>query len=122
MIELPNDHVEFECEGRTRTLRFIDYIELDDGTAPSHQGRVYLTLDGLQVIASNDETQHGLLLHVSATCAERYPTWEELVAVRGAFFGDGVDAMMMMPRQVDYVNLHPNCFHIWETPTEWGVR
>lgn len=86
-------------------------------------GRRWATVDGLSVIASIDDTpRFGPLLHVSLAWPDRNPTWGEITAVRGAFFPRDVDAMMVMPRAEDYVNVHAYCFHLWQTPTEWGMR
>lgn len=61
------------------------------------------------------------LKHVSISCRDRLPTWEEVLACKEHFFGD-IDAMMVMPKKKDYVNIWPFCFHIWQTPQEWGIR
>lgn len=78
--------------------------------------------DGLRVIASSDETpNHGTLLHVSVSYAHKDPSWEDIKQVRNAFFGEDIDCMMVLPKAADYVNLHPHAFHIWQTPTQWGL-
>jgi hypothetical protein len=84
---------------------------------PMHR---WLGLDDLSVIGSKDPTRHGELLHVSIARQDRYPSWDEILAVKEAFFGD-VDAMMVLPKKSDYVNIHNHCFHLWQTPAEWGV-
>ena len=81
----------------------------------------YVSDSGLQVIASYDRTQHGELLHVSISRRDRYPTWGEIKAVREAFFEADEDVMMLLPKRAHYVNVHPNCFHLWQTPTAWNV-
>ena len=83
-------------------------------------GHLYLSDDGLKVIQSVDKTTHGELQHVSVSRNDRYPSWDEIVAVKDQFFGDDKDAVMHLPRKSQYVNLHPNCFHIWELPEKWG--
>jgi len=30
--------------------------------------------------------------------------------------------MMMLPREADYVNLHPHTFHLVQTPERWGLQ
>lgn len=75
----------------------------------------------MAVIASYDATPHGRLLHVSISRQDRYPTWGEIKAVREAFFEADEDVMMLLPKRAHYVNVHPNCFHLWQTPTAWNV-
>jgi len=76
----------------------------------------------LRVIATLDDTPHGQLLHVSLSLRGRNPDWETIRAVRDAFYPDTIDVMMVLPRAEDYVNLHAHTFHLWQTPTTWGLR
>ena len=83
--------------------------------------RTFVTDHQLGIILSTDDTpKWGPLKHASVSHQDRYPTWDELIEVKEYFFGD-VDCMMIMPKKKDYVNLNPNCFHIWQTPQEWGI-
>lgn len=77
--------------------------------------------EGLRVLVSDDPTQHGTLRHVSISYPHKNPLWSEIRAIRDAFFPEEVDAAMMLPRRTDYVNFHEHTFHLWQTPTEWGV-
>lgn len=73
------------------------------------------------VLATMDQTPHGDLLHVSLIYPNRLPSWEDLRQVKDAFFGDDLDAMMVIPKAEDYINVHQYCFHIWQTPRTWGL-
>lgn len=84
--------------------------------------KLFHTLDGLAVLVSIDRTPHGDLMHVSVSRPDRYPAWDEILAVRYELFPRNKDVMMVMPRDGDYVKLHPNCFHMWETPEKWGIQ
>ena len=76
----------------------------------------------LQVLVSEDNTpKWGWLKHVSISRPTRYPDWDEILEVKEQLFGD-VDVMMVMPKKEDYVNVHPYCFHLWQTPEEWAMR
>jgi hypothetical protein len=77
---------------------------------------------GMLVLATIDNTHHGRLLHCSLSYDHRDPTWEEIKAVRAAFLPAGVDAGMLLPREADYVDVHPFCYHVWQLPVEWGLR
>lgn len=77
--------------------------------------------DGMTVVASMDNTQHGRLLHVALSYPDHYPTWEDIKAVRYAFYPRDVDVAMMLPQDGDYINIHEFCMQMWQTPVEWGL-
>lgn len=78
---------------------------------------------GLGIIATIDVTDHwGPLLHVSMSYDDHDPPWVEIRAIKDYFYGDQRDAMMVLPKKRDYVNLHPHAFHLWETPEPWDIQ
>ncbi len=92
------------------------------GRVAPQAGAAWRSPDGLLVLASLDDTPHGLLLHVSLSYKSRDPSWADIRAVREAFYPATVDVMMVLPQAQDYINVHPHCFHLWETPTVWGLQ
>ena len=54
------------------------------------------------------------LWHMSIAHPNRYPTWDEIKDARYEFLPDNINAAMLFPPKKEYVNLHPNCFHLWE--------
>ena len=79
--------------------------------------------NGIQVIESTDNTpKWGPLKHVSISRPDCYPTWDEIVAVKLELFGDRKDAIMVIPKRENYVNIHENCFHLWESPESWDLQ
>lgn len=62
-------------------------------------------------------TREGGEWHLSISHPRRYPTWTE---IRQAWYdlvpGAGVDfeGAIILPRNCEYVNLHPNCFHVYQ--------
>jgi len=88
---------------------------------PSECLGMWKAQNGLKVMLSLDYTHHGALLHASISKPTVYPTWDEITVIKDLFFGDGMDAMMVMPKREDYVNVHKNCFQIWQTPIGWDV-
>jgi hypothetical protein len=83
---------------------------------------VYESKDGLHIISSLDNIpKWGWLKHLSISRVDRYPSWDEMLLIKEKLFGD-IDAMMVMPQAKDYVNLHPNTFHIWQTPERWNIH
>lgn len=56
------------------------------------------------------------LYHLSLAHPRRYPTWDEIKAVRYALLPDERTFALLFPPMAQYVNLHPNCFHLHEVP------
>jgi len=81
----------------------------------------YRTDTGLVIMKGTADTKNGRLKHVSISRQDRYPDWDEMLMVKEFFFGN-TDAMMMMPRKQNYVNVMQNCFHLWECPEKWEVQ
>jgi hypothetical protein len=57
------------------------------------------------------------LWHISISCEYRYPTWDEIyTAWYDLVPGAGVDfnGAIILPRKSEYVNIHPNCFHVYQ--------
>jgi hypothetical protein len=51
--------------------------------------------------------------HVSVSCRNRVPTWEEMCWVKRLFFNDNECVVQYHPAEKDYVNEHPNVLHLW---------
>jgi hypothetical protein len=68
------------------------------------------------VIASNGSGwEH---VSVSPHCnANHTPSWDVMSAVKDMFFNPEECVVQYHPPKSDYVNLHPNCLHLWR-PTE----
>lgn len=52
--------------------------------------------------------------HISASCEDRVPTWDELVTVAHDL-RPGVAFCMGVPPRSWWLNVHPNVLHLWET-------
>jgi hypothetical protein len=59
--------------------------------------------------------------HLSISHPDRYPTWDEIKAARFRFLPNDVTMAMLLPPKEEYVNLHPNCFQLWEIDAETQV-
>lgn len=55
--------------------------------------------------------------HLSISCADRYPTWEEIKDARYSLLPMGMTFAQLLPPMNEFVNIHPNCFHLWEFDT-----
>lgn len=112
------------------TLTLDEDASLTQATIMRHYGQDVLELNvyrdrqpKLVLLAALEGTDHwGYLLHVSISFRDRYPSWREIKAVKSLFYGPDVDAMMVLPKERDYVAVHPNCFHLWQTPQEWNIQ
>lgn len=58
--------------------------------------------------------------HLSISCANRYPHWEEIKDARYSLLPMGLYFAQILPPLDRYTNVHPNCFHLWELDEhEW---
>lgn len=52
--------------------------------------------------------------HISISHPDRYPTWDEIYSARYQLMPMSIDVAMYLPPPNEYVNVHSNCFHLWE--------
>lgn len=52
--------------------------------------------------------------HLSISHPRRYPTWDEIKAARYLLTPHNVTMAMILPPPEEYVNIHENCFHLWQ--------
>ena len=68
----------------------------------------------LKVIAScGDEPETKGWEHVSVSLGNRCPNWEEMCFVKSLFWDDEDTVVQFHPAKSQYVNVHPNCLHLW---------
>ena len=56
--------------------------------------------------------------HMSISRRTRYPSWDEIREARYTFIPDDITMVMVFPPADEYINVHPNCFHLYQ---EGGV-
>lgn len=56
--------------------------------------------------------------HMSISHPKRYPTWDEIAKARYELLPDTITMAMILPPTAEYVNTHPNCFHLHQIPGE----
>ena len=80
------------------------------------RGVRFFTSGECRVIVSRDPVGPGgaLLWHLSISCEDRYPTWDEIADARYRLLADELTFAMYLPPRAEYVNRHPNCFHLTE--------
>jgi hypothetical protein len=52
-------------------------------------------------------------VHVSCSRPSRLPSWGDIREVKDAFIGRERRALQVLPPAAEYVNIHPNCLHLW---------
>lgn len=69
---------------------------------------------GLTVIVSGArELDERRWLHMSLAHPERLPSWNELRDTKRWVLGARVKAVMVLPEETEYVNIHPFCLHLF---------
>jgi len=67
----------------------------------------------LRIISSGDRTNNGWE-HVSVSCADRCPTWDEMCQVKNMFWEPLETVIQFHPSQDNYVNNMRYCLHLWK--------
>ena len=78
---------------------------------------IYRKSECMVLISQDPVTEHGILrmrMHLSISCTRRYPTWDEIKDARYSLLDNNLTMAMMLPPMEEYVNLHNNCFHLYE--------
>lgn len=64
----------------------------------------------------------GMGWHLSISNPRRYPTWNEIRDARYEFLPDDMTFALLLPPRDEYVNVHPNCFHLHQVTTDGVPR
>ena len=70
----------------------------------------YVTDTGCLIFIGKEEG----LYHMSISHKDRYPTWDEIKQARYDLLSKSKTFAMLLPPEKEYVNIHPNCFHLYE--------
>lgn len=58
--------------------------------------------------------------HVSVSKKKKIPTWEEMCFIKDLCFEDEEEVIQIHPKKSEYVNIYPNCLHLWrKIKIEW---
>lgn len=75
---------------------------------------------GCKVLVSREDHGNKLRWHLSISRVNRYPHWEEIKDARYSLLPHELTFAQVLPPPGDYVNIHQNCFHLWEIDdAEW---
>lgn len=70
----------------------------------------------LKIIADNGKDPGGAggWEHVSVSIKGKHPpNWQEMCWVKDHFWPDDETVLQFHPQRSHYVNIHPNCLHLW---------
>ena len=51
--------------------------------------------------------------HVSVSNEKHIPSWKVMCKIKELFFDDEETVIQFHPPKSEYVNIHPNCLHLW---------
>jgi hypothetical protein len=54
--------------------------------------------------------------HVSVSLINRCPNWLEMSYIKGVFWLPHETVIQFHVPEIDHVNLHPHCLHLWRKP------
>jgi hypothetical protein len=67
-----------------------------------------------RVLISHEPRGGKMRWHLSISVADRYPGWEEIKDARYHLLPLELTFAQILPPPGEYVNIHRNCFHLWE--------
>lgn len=79
------------------------------GMRGDHANGAFIMPDGMVVIVSSS----GGWDHVSASYADRCPTWDEMDALKRTFFAPEDTVMQLHVPASAHISCHPYCLHLW---------
>jgi hypothetical protein len=86
------------------------------GASPRGAAFGYFERGPLRIISSgnpDDRPEAAGWEHVSVSCADRCPTWDEMQAVKVLFWGPDATVLQFHPKESHYVRRHPFVLHLW---------
>lgn len=90
------------------------FKEVNNPLFNNEYGKAWTSSNGLLVICTAGEYDDGNeWLHVSFSRKSRTPTYDDVTLVKRYFVGEDKKAVMVWPDKEHYVNLHPNCLHLF---------
>lgn len=72
----------------------------------------------LKIVASGAHEVSEGWEHVSVSCKNRCPSWNEMNFVKDLFWHPEENVIQFHPPHKEYINCHPYCLHLWKPPFE----
>ena len=81
-------------------------------TVYGKQVRSYLSANTMAHLTVDYYSAGGTWLHLSVSCMNRIPSWDELKEAKELFLGDRLAVQVLPPKEY-YVNVQPNVLHLF---------
>ena len=117
----PKERLAVEIFGEPLTFEFLRELELRDATFKPTLAHAYVGM-GYTLLISIDNTIHGRLLHFSLSSPQELPPWDLITGIKRRLFPPDVAAVMHLPEEASYVNVHEYCLHVWQLPVKWDTQ
>jgi hypothetical protein len=93
-------------------IRSGDYATTDDDDLMGAFKVIAPTGELLLILSSGIDKKTGWE-HVSVSCQNRTPTWEEMCFAKDLFWDEHEMAVQYHPPKSEYVDFHPFCLHLF---------
>jgi hypothetical protein len=70
----------------------------------------------VRVLVERRDNNYGW--HLSISRPDHYPSWDEIKTARYDLLPPNITMALIFPPPDEYVNVHPNCFHLHQIPNE----
>ena len=92
----------------------------DNGIQNLLQRVYYRRRDGMSVIVTEESHEGKWWQHVSCAFNKKgkLPSWNDLKEVKNIFIGRFKKAIQILPNEKNYVNIHPQCLHLFHCPDD----
>lgn len=89
-------------------------------SSPVPEQRCFRKFNGLVVLLGVDIWEDKEWIHLSCSHKNKIPSWKELYEVKERFIGNR-KAIQVFPVKAEYVNIMPNCLHLWACLEDDGL-
>jgi len=99
------------------TEEYVTIMNLTEISSPVPNSKAYRFGPCSVIVSQDDMKERGIYVkrwHLSIAHQTRYPTWDEIKEARYRLLPDNVTMAMLLPPKDQFVNLHSNCFHLYE--------
>lgn len=107
------------CEGNMKTLKEIKEsgrISVESSTVDGGYGSIHLfNWSGSVIWSCGGGWEH---VSVSPYKKKIVPSWDDMCKIKDIFFRDEECAVQYHPPKNQYVNIVPNCLHLWKPINE----
>jgi hypothetical protein len=94
----------------------FDLIEHARGPIPGDFELHAFTMGECRILLGHEPRDGKLRWHMTISCLDRHPTWDEIKTARYRLLGPDLNAAMFLPPTAEYVNVEgqDHVFQVWE--------